>query len=105
MLFQMQLLLSEGATDAFEAAHSSTAAALSGAQLPPPLSAELRLHCAALHAVYLLRQGRTVGLGPPGEPVIASAGLFDRFVPRSLPTLIPCMQPLHWLQIPYRLDW
>jgi hypothetical protein len=66
MLLQMQLLLSEGATDAFETAHAATAAALAAEQLPPPLSAQMRLHCAALHALYLLRRGRIIELGAAG---------------------------------------
>jgi hypothetical protein len=63
LLLQMQLLLAEDATDAFEAAYAATAAALAAAQLPAPLSAQMRLHCAALHALYLLRRGRLNELG------------------------------------------
>lgn len=76
MLLQMQLLLSEGATEAFEVAHANTGAALAATQLPPPLSAQLRLHCAALHALYLLRRGRTSELGAPVEQVeLVAAGI------------------------------
>jgi hypothetical protein len=67
MLLQMQLLLSEDATGAFEAAHAATAAGLAALQLPPPLAAQLQLHCAALHALYLLRRGRINELSAPGE--------------------------------------
>lgn len=66
MLFELQLLLAEGAVEAFEAAHASTAAWLAALQVPPPLSAQLRLHCAALHALFLLRRGRSSELAPTG---------------------------------------
>lgn len=67
MLFELQLLLAEGATEAFEAAHVSTAAWLAAARVPPPLAAQLRLHCAALHALFLLCRGRTSDLAPSSK--------------------------------------
>lgn len=63
MLFELQLLLAGGATDAFETAHATTHGFLSGVKgLAGPLAAQLRLHCAVLHALYLLRRGRTAEL-------------------------------------------
>ena len=84
LLLQMQLLLAEDATDAFEAAYAAAAAALAAAQLPAPLSAQMRLHCAALHALYLLRRGRLNELGEqrasklPGKASCCSCSLSMR---------------------------
>ena len=75
MLLQMQLLLSEDATDAYEGVHAATAAALPELQLPPPLSAQLQLHCSALHALHLLRRGRINELSTPGEAEATSVML------------------------------